>query len=385
MRILKKIVAGFGAVAIGASALANDTHATGTVVGQPPISNNGELFDWRDYIVLQPVAPLSADRVNQPSWQHARGRNQIVHDQLENVLEQISMIPEVQSLMRQAKSVRGGKIPLRTYANSQSNIASYDKPMPGLPQGLLNVGVNLPSALFMTSDGKQFRQSLQTAIIHEIKHSADPNDNEKLELKHHAEAAERSIEKFLRAYPDYAANYRQFGTIEASPFRAWASAPTIGAKDDLESKLPRLSTFFKASSETELEAATRRYISQNPNFPRGDAYASAGDNVGAYILNHYQFYKELAVTRDVELPAVQFTASISRRYFPDEPTRDGYGAIKGNRHDYEAMTLTEVKALWGGITHQDIPQGVELAPTKLCPKPTACTARRISGTGYKPY
>lgn len=353
--------------------------------------NNSAHFNWREYIVIHPdyrseYLDDNGEWKNKEIATHTQEYilNEIAKlDKISSVLDQISLIPHVQTLIRQGHAL--GVQRLKDTAEEFSEPVREDTrirvtsraggSLLGGSQGASydyfnNVlGVELQSLINfqIRQQNGSYSNSLQSAIIHELGHAADPNLTLEAEKKDRADAANIALTQLLSDFPEYHEEFETTGTIQGFEVRRLLSPTGINQFDNAYKAILGGSSILLI--EDNLKEAVEMFHNSTYSTPE----QNRREQISTYFENAYQrAYNRLTAER-YEHPVIASTNIIAAEHLGLVPYVLDYGNSAQElprdqqcREDFESPKYTDLEACIEKIDTPIISPPAILAQTLQC-------------------
>lgn len=334
------------------------------------------LFNWRDYVKLEKLYQGYYDsygRVKPNMVDRERSDREALR-KIEQVMDQISHIPEVQEYLRAAS--KNAEMRFQQVHDMYGDSIPEDKRItiglsrsPTQPadfragENRLHISPGaLSSALFPVQGGGVAASSLQAATIHEFYHAADQSVSPLGDLIDKKNVAKDVIDKLLTDFPEFKNEYEDKGTIAGYQMRVLLGVKTF---DEFEKAKNKISNGHKVGmGALDLEKqnlAAALLVRSDPNDPE-DAKKFIVSNY--FQLSFEKAYNSITEAR-YEIPAVNATNAIMAKFFPNEPQRDGYG-LAGSRPGSYPDNLS---GPFQNAVHSVPDPAARLSPTSQCNVP----------------
>jgi hypothetical protein len=328
-------------------------------------------FNWRDYLAVEKASNsyLDKDGKLKPSAQSQSAaenrdtldgiaRLRVTEKLIEQAMDQISLIPEMQEVIKKAHQVAAerakkypdyvkgfnGKIDIVTSRGTTSQYFWNLNQISAIPKEILE-------KQFFSSYGLR-NLSLQHVLVHELHHAADASLSPDKDLAHRKQALQEAVITTLEARPDLRNEYETKQTLGG------LSIGKLLAINDLNT--------FVTVYEQENRKATTLNSDSNPY------------RVFDILNEAYEEKLKAIVAAQSEAPVIAATNAIMKKYF-GEPTRIGHGIN-------DLILNPKEESFFSSRIHPSLLPGLPLSPTAQCPgTPTidTCSAAHIGGVFYK--
>lgn len=346
-------------------------------------------FDWRDHVKLESLYEGYYDsygRVKPNMVDRERWDKEALH-KIEQVMDQISHIPEIQEYLRAASKnaeirfqqvhdmygdaiPRDGRITIKL-----SRSVTQPAEFVGETNDLYISPEALSSVVFPVQGGGKAASSLQTAIIHELYHAADGTVSLVNEFIDKKNVAKHVIGKLLTDFPEFKNEYEDKGTIAGYQMQALLNAKTLNEFEKAKNKISNGHRVGIGALDLENQSLAMALLLRSDRNDPEDAKRFIVSNY--FQLSFESAYDNTTEAR-YEIPSVNATNAIMARYFPNEPQREGYGLASrlSGRYDNNLSVPFE------NAVHAIPDIAAPLSPTSRCdvPRPNVgnCSVLTIS-------
>ncbi|MGB0719148.1 MAG: hypothetical protein ACPGRX_01660 [Bdellovibrionales bacterium] len=350
-------------------------------------------FDWRQYVVLKsPLVDMTPGR-----WGEMRLDMRTYYQELDyqyqilaDVMDQISLIPEVQKALITETSLTesrfsdlntmypgqylfNGDNRLILNINSTSSIASF-----GLPNKLEVDPEALVQKAYVAEGGGEYDFTVQRALIHEIVgHAADKRLSISFYLQQQIISARAAVDSFLKDFPVYRNEFEADGTINGIPIKPWLDAKST---DDFVAAYGKV-------KDSSITGDLRHYsddlvqasLENASTFLGADYYES--ELVSSYLEAAYERHYAELIERQDESPSIVKVNDIVVPFYGEEPRPPhGYAtsSVVPEKKRLDPFASMAERAIvvtdrFAGSADNSFADGIgsdDLAETKQCPRRT---------------
>lgn len=351
------------------------------------LNDSTKPFDWKDYIVIfernqyidnngNPIP--NTDNKNK-DYEYMVKFEQLwreEHEDLKNVLDQLSLIPEFQEIITNAHNILSERI-LKDKDLADESGGKIRIILPGgqdefsptqfeISMDPCSWGMNV----FKSGVGRRYTTA-QEVIIHESLHATQKGAGPEQDLERSKVALEKAVKETLEFFPKHKQEYYQKGSIIGRPVLDLFFEKAAEKFDD------------KYLSNVLQGMDVRMPIDRIGEAISNDVY---GKNMPFAILNsmYHANLLEIKVKED-ETPVMNRTNEIMLKYFGD-PIRISYNVDKDWRGREDCSMGVPNHRIILEYTYPALQFGLPRAATKACPDPRKpCGKGEIPGASRKEY